>query len=83
MGTEGRIEKGRGDFTPDHRMLTFFSTIRNKLALDDPELTPEQASAQVVDYIENYYKSESRHSTLDFFSPIAYELRHMVLQQNT
>ncbi|MFN7622765.1 MAG: IS3 family transposase [Acidobacteriota bacterium] len=50
---------------------------------DDPELTPEQASAQVVDYIENYYNSESRHSTLDFFSPIAYELRHMVLQQNT
>jgi len=22
MGTEGRIEKGHGDFTPDHRMLT-------------------------------------------------------------
>jgi len=22
MGTEGRIEKGHGDFTPDHRRLT-------------------------------------------------------------
>ena len=28
-------------------------------------------------------RSERRHSTLDYFSPIEYELRYMVLQQST
>ena len=73
----------RGDCWDNAVAESFFSTIKSEVALDDPELTPEQASAQVVDYIENFYNSERRHSTLDYFSPIEYELKHMVLQQNT
>lgn len=73
----------RGDCWDNAVAESFFSTIKSEVALDDPELTPEQASAQVVDYIENFYNSERRHSTLDYFSPIEYELKHVVLQQST
>ena len=33
---------------------SFFSTLKSELALDDPELTPELAGAQVVEYIDNF-----------------------------
>jgi hypothetical protein len=55
--------------------------LKSELDLDDPELTPELAGAQVVDYIDNFYNSERRHSTLGYFSPIEYKLKHIVLQQ--
>jgi transposase InsO family protein len=73
----------RGDCWDNAVAESFFSTLKSDLALDDPELTPELARAQVVDYIDNFYNPERRHSTLDYFSPIEYELKHMVLQQNT
>ena len=73
----------QGDCWDNAVAESFFSTIKSEVALDDPELTPEQASAQVVDYIENFYNSERMHSTLDYFSPIEYELKHVVLQQST
>ena len=73
----------RGDCWDNAVAESFFSTLKSELALDDPELTPELASAQVVDYIDNFYNSERRHSTLDYFSPIEYELKHIVLQQGT
>lgn len=73
----------RGDCWDNAVAESFFSTLKSELALDDSELTPELASAQVVDYIDNFYNSERRHSTLDYFSPIEYELKHIVLQQGT
>ena len=51
--------------------------------LEDPCLTPESARAQVTDYIDNFYNPERRHSTLDYLSPIEYELRHQRLQDGT
>ena len=73
----------RGDCWDNAVAESFFSTLKSELALDDPELTPELAGAQVVDYIDNFYNLERRHSTLDYFSPIEYELKHIVLQQGT
>ena len=73
----------RGDCWDNAVAESFFSTLKGDLVLDDPELTPELARAQVVDYIDNFYNPERRHSTLDYSSPIEYELKHMVLQQNT
>ena len=61
----------------------FFGTPKSDLSLDDPGLTPEQAHAQVSDYIDHFYNLQRRHSTLDYFSPIEYELKHVVLQQGT
>ncbi len=62
---------------------SFFSTLKSDLALDDANLTPELARAQVTDYIDHFYNPERRHSTLDYFSPIEYELKQIVLQQST
>jgi transposase InsO family protein len=62
---------------------SFFSTLKSDLDLDDPESTPELAAAQVVDYIDNFYNPERRHSSLDYLSPIEYELRYHRLQQTT
>ena len=73
----------RGDCRDNTVSESFFSALKNELARYDPELTPELAGTQVMDYIDNFYNSERRHSTPDYFSPIEYELRHMVLQQNT
>ena len=73
----------RGDCWDNAVAESFFSTLKSELALDDPELTPELAGARVVEYIDNFYNLERRHSTLDYFSPIEYELKHIVLQQGT
>jgi len=73
----------RGDCWDNAVAESFFSTLKSDLALDDADLTPELACAQVTDYIDHFYNPERRHSTLDYFSPIEYELKHIVLQQST
>ena len=49
----------------------------------NPHLTPELASVRVEDYIDNFYNTERRHSTIDYLSPIEYELKHQTLRQET
>lgn len=73
----------RGDCWDNAVAESFFSTLKSDLDLDDPELMPELAGALVGDYIENFYNLERRHSTLDYLSPIEYELKQLVLQQDT
>ena len=73
----------RGDCWDNAVAESFFSTLKSDLTLDDPDLTPELARALVVDYIDHFYNPERRHSTLDYVSPIEYELKHIVLQQST
>jgi len=62
---------------------SFFSTLKSEVALDDPDLSLESASGRIIDFIDNFYNPERRHSTLDYLSPIEYELKHRVLQQGT
>jgi len=62
---------------------SFFCTLKSDLSLNDPGLTPELARAQVSDYIDHFYNPQRRHSTLDYFSPIEYDLKHFVDQQST
>jgi putative transposase len=73
----------RGDCWDNAVAESFFSTLKSDLTLDAPDLTPELARALVVDYIDHFYNPERRHSTLDYVSPIEYELKHIVLQQST
>lgn len=61
----------------------FFSTLKSDVDLEDPNLTPELASVRVEDYIDNFYNTERRHSTIDYLSPIEYELKHQTLRQET
>jgi transposase InsO family protein len=53
---------------------------KSDLALDDLDQTLERRLAWVVDYIDPFYNPERRHSTLDYFSPIEYEFKQIVLQ---
>jgi transposase InsO family protein len=73
----------RGDCWDNAVAESFFSTLKSDLPLDAPDLTPELARALVVYYIDHIYNPERRHSTLDYVSPIEYELKHIVLQQST
>lgn len=73
----------RGDCWDNAVAESFFSTLKSDLVLDDPDLTPELARAQVSDYIDHFYNPQTRHSTLDYFSPIECALKHVVHQQST
>jgi transposase InsO family protein len=73
----------RGDCWDNAVAESFFSTLKSDLSLNDPGLTPELARAQVSGFIDHFYNPQRRRSTLDYFSPIEYELRHIVHQQST
>lgn len=73
----------RGDCWDNAVAESFFSTHKSDLSLDDPGLTPELARAPVSDYIDHFYNPQRRHSTLDYSSPIEYELKYKVHQQST
>lgn len=73
----------KGDCWDNAVSEAFFSTLKSDVDLDDPNLTPEVASLRITDYIDNFYNPERRHSTLDYLSPIAYELKHHSLQLAT
>jgi len=78
-GVQGR----RGDCRDNALAESFFSTPKSDLALDGADLTPDLAHAQVTDYIVHFDNPPRRHSTLDYFSPIEYVLKHIVHQQST
>ena len=73
----------RGDCWDNAVAESFFSTLKSDMSLNDPGLTPELARAQVSDYIDHLYNPQRRHSTLDYFSPIEYVLKHIAHQQST
>jgi transposase InsO family protein len=46
----------------------------------DPSfLTRQEAEATVIEYIEMFYNSHPRHSTLSYFSPNAFEAQAKVV----
>jgi putative transposase len=60
---------------------SFFSTLKSELILEKPYPTRGLAGDLITDYIEGFYNPERRHSTLDYLSPIEYELRHQMAVQ--
>ena len=55
---------------------SFFGTLKSDLAIDRPYPSREIGRAVISDYIDGFYNPERRHSTLDYLSPIEYELKH-------
>jgi transposase InsO family protein len=51
---------------------SFFATLKTELAAE-PFASADQASSMLFDYIEGFYNSRRRHSTLGYLSPAAYE----------
>jgi transposase InsO family protein len=54
-------------------MEAFFSTLKTELA--DQFTSPGQATCELFDYIEAFYNTRRRHSTLDYVSPVEFERR--------
>ena len=56
---------------------SFFSTLTAELLARRRFPSPEQAAAEIADYIDGFYNLARRHSTIGYVSPIEYELRHL------
>ena len=57
---------------------SFFSSLKTERTAGKVYRTRDQARADVFDYIERFYNSRRRHSTLGYMSPIDFEKRPRV-----
>ncbi len=65
-----------GDCYDNAMCESFFATLECEL-LDRVTLrTPAEARTAVFDFIEGWYNSARRHSSLDYESPLTFERRH-------
>jgi putative transposase len=62
-----------GDCYDNAVMEAFFSTVKSELA--DRFDSHGQATRELFDYIEGFYNTRRRHSTLDYVSPAEFERR--------
>jgi putative transposase len=71
----------KGDCYDNAVAESFFGTYKAELLADQPQgrfRSKAQAWALTADYIDNFYNRVRRHSTLDYKSPIAFELAQQV-----
>jgi putative transposase len=54
---------------------SFFATLKTELVFDAHWDTRAQAKSAVVTWIEGWYNRERMHSTLDYISPVEYEMQ--------
>jgi len=62
---------------------SFFGTYKSELVAEQPGgrfVSKEQAYRLTADYIENFYNRVRLHSTLDYRSPVMFELAHQARQ---
>jgi putative transposase len=62
-----------GEVWDNSAMESFFSLLKAERTARKVVRTREQAPAEVFDFIERFYNSTRRHSTLGYISPIAFE----------
>jgi transposase InsO family protein len=55
---------------------SFFGTLKTELLYELPLQTRGATRNAVADYIENFYNVRRRHSSLDYVSPVEFELKH-------
>ena len=63
----------RADCWDNAPMESFFATLKKELVHHEDYQTREEAQASIFEYIEIFYNSQRRHSTLGFKSPTEYE----------
>jgi hypothetical protein len=54
----------------------FFGTLKTELLYELPLQTRGATRNAAADYIENFYNVRRRHSSLDYVSPVEFELKH-------
>jgi len=65
-----------GDCFDNAMCESFFATFECELLVKHKFHTQAQAVPVVFDYIEGWYNTHRRHSSIDYLSPIAFERRH-------
>jgi putative transposase len=63
----------RGDCWDNAPMESFFASLKKELVHDADFATRAEARAALVEYIEVFYNSQRRHSSLGYVSPAEYE----------
>lgn len=66
----------KGDCWDNAVVESFFATLKKDLIYRHPWATRKAAHAAIADYIEFFYNSRRKHSTLGYLSPVAYERMH-------
>jgi len=64
----------RGNCYDNAVVESFFATLKNELVHRHAWPTREHATLAIADYIELFYNCRRRHSTLDYQSPLSFEL---------
>ena len=62
-----------GEVWDNSAMESFFSSLKTERTARKVYRTREEARSDVFDYIERFYNSTRRHSTLGYLSPVAFE----------
>jgi putative transposase len=73
----------RGDCWDNAVAEAFFSTLKSDLEFEVLLQTATATATCLSGYIDDFYNPERRHSTLDYLSPIRYELKYELAQQST
>ncbi len=60
-----RSMSGKGNCYDNAVAESFFKTLKVELVYQNKYLTKDQAKASVIDYIENFYNTQRRHSALE------------------
>ncbi len=58
---------------------SFFHTLKTELVNFENYKTRAEARQSIFEYIEIYYNKQRRHSTLDYYSPVEFESRKIIL----
>lgn len=66
----------RGDCWDNAVAESFFATLKMELLYEFPLQTRPETRIAVADYIETFYNVRRRHSSLDYQSPVEFELKH-------
>ena len=64
-----------GNVWDNAAMESFFSSLKTERTVRKLYRTRNQARAAVFDYIERFYNSRRRHSTIGYLSPMEFERR--------
>ena len=65
----------RGDCWDNAVAESFFGTLKTELIYELPLQTRSATRSAVVEYIETFYNVRRRHSSLDYLSPVEFELK--------
>jgi putative transposase len=64
-----------GNVWDNAAMESFFSSLKTERTASKTYRTRDEAKSDVFDYIEPFYNTKRRHSTIGYRSPVEFEMR--------